>query len=387
MPRIATGKAINPANFGKQAKAIADRLAGCEIAAMSVRADLRSMGLNLRLAVASLALLLGLSGAVAAAPQQRIVAVGDLHGDYQAWAAIARDAGVADSDGHWSGGATTLIQLGDITDRGPDSLKIIANLQRLQKEAPKAGGKVIVLLGNHEAMNLTGDLRYVSAGEFAAYATPQSAAARDKYFTANRAKIEATARKADRSLSPAAIRDKFIASTPLGWVEHKQAWAPTGPIGRWARSNPAIVKLNGTLFVHGGISAELSKISLDEVNRKIAAAMAKADDGPDSLLFDPLGPLWYRGLIARDADAMAARNGARSPSQNPEAELKTVLSAYGAKRLVVAHTPNLKGILIIGNGQLARIDTGISRYYGGQLSWLEIIGDKMIPHEVKRMAP
>ena len=354
---------------------------------MSMRLDWGLAVPRLRFALAALLLLLGLPGALAAAPPQRIVAVGDLHGDFQAWGDIARAAGIEDSTGHWSGGTTILIQMGDITDRGADSLKIITNLQQLQKEAPKAGGKVITILGNHEAMNLTGDLRYVTAGEFAAFATPQSAAVRERYFAASRKAIEAAARALDPSLSPAAIRDKFLTATPLGWVEHKQAWAPTGPLGRWARANPAIVKLNGTVFVHGGISAELSKIPLDEVNRKIAAAMAKADDGPSSLLFDPLGPLWYRGLVTRDADAEAARTGAGSPSQTPGSELKAVLSAYGAKRLVVAHTPNLKGIVITGNGQLARIDTGNSRYYGGQLSWLEIVGDTMIPHQVKRSTP
>ncbi|MGH6659056.1 MAG: metallophosphoesterase [Sphingomicrobium sp.] len=342
---------------------------------------------RLRFALAALLLLLGLVGTAAAAAPQRIVAVGDLHGDFQAWTDIARDAGVADRNGHWSGGSTILVQLGDITDRGADSLKIITNLQQLQKEAAKAGGKVIVVLGNHEAMNLTGDLRYVTAGEFAAFVTPQSSEVRERYYTTNRKTIEAAARALDPNISPAAIRDKFLTATPLGWVEHKQAWSPTGRLGRWARANPAIVKLSGTLFVHGGISAELSRISLDEVNRQIASAMAKADAGPASFLYDPLGPLWYRGLVARDADAEAARAGAGSPSQSPDSELKTVLSAYGAKRLVVAHTPNLKGILIIGNGQLARVDTGNSRYYGGQLSWLEIVGDKMTPHSVKRTTP
>jgi hypothetical protein len=61
-----------------------------------------------------------------------------------------------------------------------------------------------------------------------------------------------------------------------------------------------------------------------------------------------------------------------------------VLAAYGAQRLVVGHTPSLKGIQISSTGKLARIDTGISRYYGGPLSWLEIIGDRMIPHTVTR---
>jgi hypothetical protein len=61
-----------------------------------------------------------------------------------------------------------------------------------------------------------------------------------------------------------------------------------------------------------------------------------------------------------------------------------VLTAYGAQRLVIAHTPSLRGIQITDGGRLARIDTGISRAYGGPLTWLEILGDRMIPHTVPR---
>jgi hypothetical protein len=64
-----------------------------------------------------------------------------------------------------------------------------------------------------------------------------------------------------------------------------------------------------------------------------------------------------------------------------------VLSAYGANRLVIGHTPNLAGIVVANGGRLARIDTGNSRYYGGIPSWLEILGDRMIPHTVRRSAP
>ena len=67
----------------------------------------------------------------------RIIAVGDLHGDYDAWAVIARHAGLTDAKGKWAGGNATLVQLGDVVDRGPDSLKIIRHLMKLQREAPK----------------------------------------------------------------------------------------------------------------------------------------------------------------------------------------------------------------------------------------------------------
>ena len=332
------------------------------------------------------AFFVSVSNPVIAQQQQRIVAVGDLHGDFRAWQDIARGAGITDPNGHWSGGRTILVQLGDITDRGPDSLKIVHNLQQLQREAPRKGGKVFVVLGNHEAMNLLGDNRYTTPGEYAAFADAQSAARRDRVYEANRAQLEAFARTQDPKVTPEQVRTKWMAEHPLGWVEHRLAWGPTGDLGKWATGNLAIQKIGGILFVHGGISAEYARTPMDAVNKRIASAMAAADDSPASVLTDPLGPLWYRGLVAADPEAQAARAAAKPPNppMTSDQELDAVLAAYGAKRLVIGHTPSLQGIQITGNGRLARIDTGNSRYYGGPLSWLEILGDQMVPHTVPR---
>ncbi|HEY6048144.1 MAG TPA: metallophosphoesterase [Sphingomicrobium sp.] len=324
-----------------------------------------------------------------AAQPPRILAVGDLHGDYSAWLDIARAAGIVNAQNHWAAGNATLVQMGDITDRGPDSLKIIHSLQQLQREAPRSGGRVVVILGNHEAMNLLGDNRYTTAGEYAAFADGGSAARRDRVYDENRPRIEAAARAANPALTPQQIRDSWNVQHPLGWVEHRIAWSPSGELGQWTARNPAVAKIDGTLFAHGGLSAEYTRLSLIDINRKVAAAMAAADESPASILTDPLGPLWYRGLAGPDTDAEALRAAARPPAPHlsVDQELDAVLSAYGAQRLVIAHTPDLKGIQILGRGRLARIDTGISRYYGGPLTWLEIVGGKMIPHTTQRSVP
>ena len=336
-----------------------------------------------RFASMAIAAALMLAGApVEAQRPARIVAVGDLHGDLQAWLAIARAAGLIDAQGHWAGGSTILVQLGDITDRGNDSLAIIRSLQQLQQEAPRAHGAVHVTLGNHEAMNVLGDYRYTTPGEFAAFADDRSVARRERVYIANRKQLEAVNPKA----LPSQVRDQWLAQTPLGWVEHRAAWSPSGELGKWAARNPAILKVGDTLFVHGGISAEYARQPLDAVNRRVAAAMSAGDDSPKSVLTDPLGPLWYRGLVMTDADARAERAKA-TPPPSPLAsneELTAVLEAYGAKRLVIGHTPNLKGIIITPDARLARIDTGNSRHYGGIPSYLEIMGNKVIAHPVTR---
>ena len=306
---------------------------------------------------------------------QRVVAVGDLHGDYEAWIDIAKAARLVGADLKWSGGQTVLVQLGDITDRGPDSLKIIRHLQQLHRQARAAGGNVVVLLGNHEAMQVTGDLRYVHPGEYAAFADRQSERRRSQAFEANKAAIEAFYRQRDPALSPAAIRSAWIADTPLGKVEHNIAWGPNGELGKWAASLPAVAKIGSSLFAHGGISANYALVPLSEINRRAREAMQAGTSERTAIINDEFGPLWYRGLVT------GTGAGGRPSAAN---ELAVALKAFGAKRLVIGHTPSPKGVIIDHGGQLVRVDTAISRAYGGVLGWVEILGDRVIPHTTPR---
>src|SRR5437588_11737927 len=102
---------------------------------------------------------------------ERIVAVGDIHGAYDRFVQLLETAGIIDHDHRWSGGRTHLVQLGDVVDRGDDSRRALDLLRRLQEEAPRAGGAVHALIGNHEVMRMLGDLRFTAAGEYEAFAT------------------------------------------------------------------------------------------------------------------------------------------------------------------------------------------------------------------------
>jgi len=318
----------------------------------------------------------------------RIVAIGDLHGDNDAWLAIAKAAGLIDAKGRWAGGTTTLVQMGDVVDRGPDSLKIIHHLQKLQHEAPRRGGKVIALLGNHEAMLMTRDYRYVHPGEYAVFADKQSEARREKVYEANKAAIEAAYRKTTPNIANVAIRDAWMRTKPLGMLEYEFAWSPQGALGKWALGNPAVARLGDTLFVHGGISSAFASLPVEEINRQVAASLAARDESPTAIVNNPQGPLWYRGLIGR-GDGDAATNapvpaGASAPL-TIEQEIDLVLQKFGVKRIVVAHTP-AAGIIEGVGGKLWRIDSGNSRAYNGTPSYLEIVGEKVTPHKVARPA-
>ncbi len=325
-------------------------------------------------------------------PIHRIVAVGDLHGDFGAWRDIARAAGLINEAGTWIGGEAVLIQTGDAVDRGPDSLKIIHDLMRLQREAQRAHGQVIALVGNHEAMNVTGDLRYVSAGDYAAFVDSGSARRRETVYAANKKAIEAAYRQHDPQMTEDAIKQAWFEATPLGSIEHRIAWDPRGAIGQWIVSNPAVVLLDGNLFVHGGISPAYVRLSIAEINLQVADALKTRATDVQAIINDPLGPLWYRGLATPNADSSGSPSAGAPGEASPlvpaeppiEDQLQAVLSTYGAKRIVIGHTPILSGIGMLYGGRLIRIDTGITSVYGGKLSYLEVLDGVPSPHIVER---
>jgi hypothetical protein len=337
--------------------------------------------------LAWLAMALALLVPATAAPLHRIVAVGDLHGDFSAWRDILRSAGLVDNKGHWSGGDTILIQTGDAVDRGPDSREVIEDLMRLQKEAARVHGQLIAMVGNHEAMNLTGDLRYVSAADYARYADRRSSSRRENVFNSNKVAIETAYREKDPQMSGEAIKKAWFEAYPLGRIEHQIAWSDQGDIGRWVVKNPVVVLLDGTLFVHGGISPAYLESSVAELNARAAAALTARNTDPATIINDEQGPLWYRGLAQSMASGDGETHVARAPAQIQPAgedQLNALLSAYGARRIVLGHTPILSGIAVFQDGKLICIDTGISAVYGGTVSYLDIVNGTPVPHAVAR---
>ena len=313
----------------------------------------------------------------------KIIAMGDIHGDYDAYHAVMVAAGLIDEDGDWIGGKTIFVQTGDVADRGPDTRKIIEHLRDLGKQARKKGGKVITLVGNHEAMNMTADLRYVHAGEYEAFKTEDSETIRYRIYLANKEAIEAFYKNQDPELTEEAIRAKWEATSPLGKLEHQAAWGPKGDIGKWVVKNPAVVLVDGNLFAHGGFSQKYIDYSLKDINKAVKQALKAQDKSEESIINDSFGPLWYRGLVVKkikDAND-GAESEASVPTLTPEAEVESILAAYNAKRIIVGHTPETKGIKASYAGKLIQIDTGMSKYYNGTRSFLRIENGEIFAHD------
>ena len=291
----------------------------------------------------------------------RVVAIGDLHGDYGSYLKVLEAAKVIDGRGQWIGGDTHLVQLGDIPDRGAETLKIIAHLKKLAEQARKKGGYVHTLLGNHEAMNTYGDLRYVTAGEYAEFAGRDSKKWRDTYFNSVLADIKAREPEKFASL-PENFRETWDATHPLGWVEHQRGWNPKwNPKGEyydWALQDKVAVQVNDLVFLHGGISGAYCQNSLASLTEKARVALPNSDPLTPGILTDQNGPLWYRGLAGVEPVAAPAT-------------VQAILDFQGARHIVIGHTPTQGAIWPRYSGQVIQVDTGMSAYYGGHVAWLE----------------
>lgn len=289
----------------------------------------------------------------------RIVAVGDIHGDYENYLQVLREAGLINGRNKWVGGETHFVQVGDLPDRGPDTDKVIRHLMGLEKQAKKAGGYVHALIGNHEAMNIIGDLRYVHPGEYAAFKTRRSKGLRDNYY---QRVVDHLGSLEKPPVIDEAFRDAWMQEHPLGYVEHRQIWHPGGEFGKWVAGHNAVIKINRTLFVHGGLGPMTLELSLAGMNEQIRAELSNPVPAQGLLAEAEEGPLWYRGLSRTETELEAAH-------------LDALLAHFDADRIVVGHTPGFGTVVPRFASQVLAIDSGISAHYGGQRASLLIEED------------
>jgi hypothetical protein len=308
------------------------------------------------------------AGILLAQETPRVVAIGDIHGDLPQLETLLRQTGLIDAKRNWAGGKTHLVQIGDVPDRGPDTRAIFELLMKLEKQAKKAGGRVTAIIGNHDAMMVYGDLRYVTPEEFQSFATGKSARVREAQWEHHAEELKAAGKEPD-----AAYRAKWEAARPLGWFEHRFAFQPGGKLHAWIAAHDAVTKIGDTLFVHAGIAPKYAGRTMEDLNNTVRAELedlAKVDGG---VAADPDGPLWYRGLAAGDEQELAPH-------------VDALLAQFGVKRIVIGHTPTGGAVTPRFGGRVINIDVGLGRAYGSRLACLIIEdGRPWVLHRGKRL--
>jgi hypothetical protein len=251
---------------------------------------------------------------------ERWAALSDIHGQADLFLALLKAHGVIDTNGHWNWSDGVLVIAGDVLDRGPEQMEALWTIYRLAQEARAAGGRVELLLGNHEAMVLAGDLRYLHP----------------RYLE--------TAKRLGRS--------------------YDQLFAADTELGNWLRRRATVLKLGDSLLVHGGLHPQLASGPLDiaELNASFRAGLGVPRGTPQT---DPAvqwlhgsdGPVWYRGYFV--------------PELATQAQIEALLQAAGVRRIVVGHT-TLGAIGSLHGGRVIGIDSGIKNGdYGELLIWQE----------------
>jgi len=247
---------------------------------------------------------------------EKILAVSDIHGRFDTLLALLRAQKVVDEGLRWRFGKGHLVIVGDVMDRGPQVLDCYWFLRGLEAGARKAGGHVHVLLGNHEAMVMSGDTRYV--------------------------------------------HPKYLKS-PEGWPSLGAQYGSDSELGRWLRTRPALLKLGSFLFVHGGLSPEVwgRSQSLEALNAELWTILGKGPTAENAKagLLGAKGLLWYRGLLPE---------GGR-PQANDE-EIAAMLKAFEAQAFIVGHT-TLEHLGAFHGGRVYGIDAGIKDGRPGE-AWI-----------------
>ncbi|KAJ9106358.1 hypothetical protein QFC21_001504 [Naganishia friedmannii] len=280
--------------------------------------------------------------------RKRIVAVGDLHGDLHNARTVLRMADIIDEEDRWIAGNSTLVQTGDIVDRGTDTVALYRLFQRLRGEARVNGGDLYSILGNHEMMNALGDWRYVTKPDIETFGS---------------------------------LEERQDAMSDQGWLG--QEWLANYTVTARVPLTPYDSPSRHLAFSHGSLRPDLPLLTPFPSNPNaighslLAKALKKPMPKPyppypypglpkdatrdEQTIYGENGVMWWRGLATEDNEVKVCEWA------------KELRNRLGVRRVIGGHTPNFDEIVSRCNGEVIIIDTGISKAYGGVLSALEII--------------
>lgn len=242
---------------------------------------------------------------------RRVVSVADVHGDYEGLVSILQKSGLllrnnSTNETFWVGGNAILVQTGDLIDRGNRSADVLRLMAKLQLQAKEKDGRVVILMGNHELMNLM----EMSEDEL-----------------------------------------KFSSFLPF-----------IGEFGCFVRSFSLVTVVDTgdvrILFVHGGLTDDFlhGEHPIEDLNDQFSdyTSMIYLRSQSDEKLLSWHGPMWSRffALETNESSVCSA--------------LESTLRLADADKMVVGHTvqprsqvtTRCKGRLILG-------DVGFSPYYYG----------------------
>lgn len=331
---------------------------------------------------------------------ERIIAVGDVHGDYENFITILKrpEIKIIDDKLHWIGGKTHFVQIGDVMDRGDRAKDVLEFLKRLTKEAEAAGGKVHVLLGNHEELNILNRSfefeNYVTVDQFLDFIPDEYRKKREKKIRRKIGISDSEQTNSDSDLHPE-IRVfwenhlKIARQNRDSEAQKKYYEGFIHRYGEWILGLNVVIKINNIIFVHGGISLRNSKKTLKYINDRtrleLRESMAQnlGKRPPQTtfrrseFLYDQNSPLWYREYATQKEDVF-------------EDIVIEILNNLQAEHIVTAHTP----VAIDDANRMSKfhkriwiIDTSISEAYEeGALSALIIkdYGKKIVPWWMSR---
>jgi hypothetical protein len=259
--------------------------------------------------------------------------VGDIHGDLAKAITLFKLAGVVEEVDRrliWTGGNTTVVQLGDVLDRGSQEIASLQLLRNLDQQARAEGGAVWMINGNHESLNVAGDFRYATEGGMLESAIMGGLRGVDAHMAANQR------------------------------AARMRLFSPGGHLAKELAHNPTVLIVNDTMFAHGGVLMGHVQYGLERINAEVAAWMRgdRLSDGsrappPFLAMGDRRSVMWNRTFSQECFGTFYDKYHACN-------QLRQVLDRTGCKRLVIGHTPQQQGLNSECEGMVWRVDVGMS---------------------------